>query len=383
MENTKDEIEKIDLMGNTKDEIEKINLKEEPKNINLEDRKKHAKKSNFKSKLFFILLIVVLIASFAVISNYAYKAYIIKQNEIKVSGINVKEEDYSDVLLVEIAKQEKTDSKTTENEVKKEEEDTKQVIAEPVKKEEIKNTTNTPVQNPFPYYIKVNYQANTVTIYGKDSKGNYSVPIKAMICSSGKDTPRSGKYKTPAKYRWVLLMGDVWGQYSTRITGSILFHSVPYNKQSPSTLKAAYYDKLGLAVSAGCIRLTVADSKWIYDNCPKGTTVEFYASSNPGPLGKPTSMKISGYPAYLNCWDPTDPDPNNPWFNYWETRNNNNQTIPPVQPETPVTTPTQEPTPTPTPVPEPVPAPVPTPEPTPTPVPDPTPAPEPSSNPTP
>ena len=34
------------------------------------------------------------------------------------------------------------------------------------------------------YFIKVNYQAQTVTIYEKDENGYYSIPIKAMICSS-------------------------------------------------------------------------------------------------------------------------------------------------------------------------------------------------------
>ena len=31
--------------------------------------------------------------------------------------------------------------------------------------------------------------------------------------------------------------------------------------------------KLGRRASHGCIRLTVEDAKWIYDNCPAGTTV--------------------------------------------------------------------------------------------------------------
>lgn len=35
-----------------------------------------------------------------------------------------------------------------------------------------------------PYFIRVNYEAQTVTIYEKDKDGYYSIPIKAMICSS-------------------------------------------------------------------------------------------------------------------------------------------------------------------------------------------------------
>ena len=62
----------------------------------------------------------------------------------------------------------------------------------------------------------------------------------------------------------------------------------------------------------GCVRLTVADAKWIFDNVPIGTLVEFYDSSDPGPLGKPGAQKISSNEKFRG-WDPTDPDPNNPW----------------------------------------------------------------------
>ena len=68
----------------------------------------------------------------------------------------------------------------------------------------------------------------------------------------------------------------------------------------------------GTSASAGCIRLQVTDSKWIFDNCPSGTKVEFYSSKNPGPLGKPTFIEISNNIEKRN-WDPTDPNPNNPW----------------------------------------------------------------------
>ena len=83
-----------------------------------------------------------------------------------------------------------------------------------------------------------------------------------------------------------------------------------------SSLEYWEYDKLGTYASAGCIRLTVADAKWIFYNCARGTKVEFYSSSNPGPLGKPSARKISSYPDYLRNWDPTDPDSSNPWHTY-------------------------------------------------------------------
>lgn len=170
------------------------------------------------------------------------------------------------------------------------------------------------------YYIRINYTANVVTIYTKDADGNYTIPVKALVCSTGTATPTSGIYKMSNKYRWHMLNGGVYGQYCTRITGHILFHSVPYATNSPDSLKYTAYDKLGTKASAGCIRLTVQDAMWVYNNCASGTYVEFYSSSDPGPLGKPSARKIS---SNVDCrnWDPTDPDPRNPWNGYVEPKN--------------------------------------------------------------
>ncbi len=166
------------------------------------------------------------------------------------------------------------------------------------------------------FYIKVNYLQNVVNIYIKDENGEYTRPYKAMICSTGKSTPTSGVYRMSDRGKWGMMVGRVWAQYYSRINGQILFHSVPYTSKSPSQLEYWEYDKLGTSASAGCVRLTVEDSKWIYDNCPAGTQVEFYADSDPGPFGKPEAVKISEADTNMRCWDPTDPNEANPWRNY-------------------------------------------------------------------
>lgn len=173
-------------------------------------------------------------------------------------------------------------------------------------------------KNEKPYLIKVNRVHNTVTIYEKDENGQYNKPVKAMVCSvgvKGSETPL-GTFQTQGKYRWKALMGDVWGQYSTRIVGGVLFHSVYYYEyNNPATLATKQYNKLGQAASHGCVRLTVEDAKWIYDNCPLGTTVIIYDDKkSPGPLGKPKARKL----AAGMTWDPTDPNENNPYYDFKE-----------------------------------------------------------------
>lgn len=159
------------------------------------------------------------------------------------------------------------------------------------------------------YHIMVNTYTNSLTIYKLNDDGIYE-PIKAMLCSAGgKNTPL-GTFYTSSKYRWRALFYNVYGQYATRITGPILFHSVPYLKQRPDTLQRGEFEKLGQTASHGCIRLSVEDVKWIYDNCPYRTKVTIYQSKNPGPLGKPDNIEYKIYTGY----DPTDIWSNNPYL---------------------------------------------------------------------
>ncbi len=166
------------------------------------------------------------------------------------------------------------------------------------------------IRNGYPYYIKVNKRLNIVYVYGIED-GEYKKLVKVFVCSAGANTP-TGVYSTQNKYVWRLMVGDSYAQYATRITGHYLFHSVPYQKQAKDTLKYWLYNRLGNNDSLGCIRLTVEDAKWIYDNCPLGTKVEIYSSNDLGGVSKPSAQKISDSDPRRG-WDPTDPDPANPW----------------------------------------------------------------------
>lgn len=56
---------------------------------------------------------------------------------------------------------------------------------ETISQEQLENTQADTQQEEFPYYIRVNRQQNVVTIYKMDDGGNYTIPIKAFICSTG------------------------------------------------------------------------------------------------------------------------------------------------------------------------------------------------------
>lgn len=167
-----------------------------------------------------------------------------------------------------------------------------------------------------PYLVAVNRQCCTVTVYGKDAAGDYTVPVKAMACSMGREghTTPTGRWTTTDKYEWRLMIDGTYGRYAIRFApGGYLFHSVPYYSINKGDLEWQEFNKLGTPASLGCVRLCVADIKWLYDNCPKGFTTIVYDDPNPGPLGKPEAARMDDTDEARRGWDPTDPDPNNPW----------------------------------------------------------------------
>lgn len=200
-----------------------------------------------------------------------------------------------------------------------------------INKEKNNNTKQEKINSTPKYYIKINNKANRVNVYGKDSQQNYTVLVKTMICSTGECTPPCSMYpKTKYKmignrYQWAKFH-SVYVRYPTQIVGGIFFHSVPYLDKRKDSLSYSMFDHLGQSVSAGCIRLKVADAKWIYDNVESGSIIEF----NTNVTNNESAPKISSNERCRN-WDPTDTDSNNPWKNKANlvenkinTENNNN-----------------------------------------------------------
>ncbi|MBP3391883.1 MAG: L,D-transpeptidase [Clostridia bacterium] len=149
------------------------------------------------------------------------------------------------------------------------------------------------------YHIEVSLAAQIVYVYEINQDGSKGDLAKAMLCSTGllggNETPirkwvildngmeyqavRDARGLSRYKFEW--LDGISAGQYMSRmwkvetdaVTGEeyfassgYLFHSVPYKKIDRNALKTEEWNKLGKPASNGCIRMTVADAKWIYDH---------------------------------------------------------------------------------------------------------------------
>lgn len=136
----------------------------------------------------------------------------------------------------------------------------------------------TATPQPLRYKLEIDVRNQITRAYELDENGEYTVLVREMICSTG-----TSGYETPIKTctlpgkraRWGYFpKWDSHAQYLTRIDSSNAFHSVLYTSANTSALVESSYHKLGERASHGCVRLLVADAKWIYDNCPAGTLCE-------------------------------------------------------------------------------------------------------------
>ncbi|MBR0482108.1 MAG: L,D-transpeptidase [Firmicutes bacterium] len=171
----------------------------------------------------------------------------------------------------------------------------------------------------YPYQIRVNRSLNCVTVYTQDDYGEYTVPVKAMICSTGREgheTPVD-TYNMEWRADWCYMVDGSWGRYAINLRyDGYMFHTICYYSNSVDNIMRDEYNLLGDYASLGCIRLQTIDCKWLYDNCVDGTQVIVYEDpSSPGPLGKP-ARAVDFISETDDCgWDPTDPRPDNPWRN--------------------------------------------------------------------
>lgn len=131
-----------------------------------------------------------------------------------------------------------------------------------------------------PYVVKVSTADQRVYVYGLDNNNEYTQLVRTMKCSTGKDatpTPKGTFQATTGPgARWHYFKKyNCWAQYAYYIEGDILFHSVLYNqKDGPVTQSSV--NNLGRKASHGCVRLSVEDAKWLYQNCPAKTKVIVY-----------------------------------------------------------------------------------------------------------
>ena len=94
-------------------------------------------------------------------------------------------------------------------------------------------------------------------------------------CSVGKSsTPTSGGTYETSRVAQYEDSGYARTWYVTRFKGSQKIHSVLYDQQdSPNHIMDG---TLGQRCTDGCVRLSLSNARWIYNNIPNGTKVYIY-----------------------------------------------------------------------------------------------------------
>lgn len=123
------------------------------------------------------------------------------------------------------------------------------------------------------YLIFVNIAEQKTYVY-EGSKNDWTLD-KTFTCSTGiegKETP-VGVFTVQNRAPW--FFSPKYGQggkYYVQFMGNYLFHSIPFYSDKTTVSDPT----LGVPSSHGCIRLSVEDSKWLYDNVQNGSKIIIY-----------------------------------------------------------------------------------------------------------
>ena len=121
------------------------------------------------------------------------------------------------------------------------------------------------------WLILVDTKANKVGIYN-GVKGSWAQKAYWSCTTGASTTPTvKGQFTVGIKGRSFGSGYTCW--YYTQFYGNYLFHSVLYNPGSMSSIQDG---RLGINASHGCVRLSLGNAKWIYDNIPSSTKVVVY-----------------------------------------------------------------------------------------------------------
>ena len=123
------------------------------------------------------------------------------------------------------------------------------------------------------YLVFVNIAEQKTYVY-EGSKNDWTL-AKTFTCSTGiegKETP-VGVFTVQNRAPW--FFSPKYGQggkYYVQFMGNYLFHSIPFDSDKTTVSDPT----LGVPASHGCIRLSVEDSKWLYDNVQNGSKIIIY-----------------------------------------------------------------------------------------------------------
>lgn len=116
------------------------------------------------------------------------------------------------------------------------------------------------------YYIWIDLDRQVLNVL--DKSDDIWILVKSIPCATGKNVTPTIRGTFKVQDRGLRFGSSLGAKNWVRIDGNYLMHSLPiYSNGSVADWT------LGKRASHGCVRMSMEDSKWIYDNIPTETTV--------------------------------------------------------------------------------------------------------------
>ena len=138
--------------------------------------------------------------------------------------------------------------------------------------------------NSSPYFIYVEKGSHTITIFGKDSNGKYTIPRKTFLTATGRTASLTpvGNFTIKGKEKWHS-WGTCYSPYCCKYYGGLFFHGSLYKSKNFGSLMRGSVAQIGTNASSGCMRTSAQAAYFIYQFCWVGTNVKIV---NGSPLGR-------------------------------------------------------------------------------------------------
>ena len=158
-----------------------------------------------------------------------------------------------------------------EENIRDEVESSTEAVTEDITQEESQDSNY--VANNLVYCIKINNQENFAIIYKMDDNNEYTIPVKAFSVSVNEDTPL-GETFISKKSLWWKVSDVSFCRYASKLDNSEVLYSASYfYNDTPNSLNKNSYNNIGNPSIDGSIHMTVANARWIYENCGINTPV--------------------------------------------------------------------------------------------------------------
>lgn len=127
------------------------------------------------------------------------------------------------------------------------------------------------------HLLRVSKSTHKLTVYSKDSSGNYTVPKAEFVVSTGMSPGMTpvGRFTLGPKEEWhQWYSGGTYSPYTIPYARGLYIHGPIYNHRNFNSIIHSTAADVGQNVTSGCIRSTTEVAKYIFDNCVTGTILE-------------------------------------------------------------------------------------------------------------